>query len=86
MKDTGYDLFGPIIPKRAAGYEKKGKSLRKCALSGHVDSVCGWVNVLHCRGFIPLGSGSVYRQAPVGQVESDHVYAVSGPAMPMAGA
>ncbi len=45
MRDTGYDLFAPIMPKRAAGYEKeKG----------------GYVNAPYLDMSIPYAAGSLY--------------------------
>ncbi|ADB36608.1 serine hydrolase [Spirosoma linguale] len=45
MINTGYDLFGPIIPKRAAGYEKKGNA---------------YVNAPYLDMSIPYAAGSMY--------------------------
>lgn len=45
MINTGYDLFGPIIPKRAAGYEKKGNM---------------YVNAPYLDMSIPYAAGSMY--------------------------
>ncbi|RYD72543.1 MAG: class A beta-lactamase-related serine hydrolase, partial [Sphingobacteriales bacterium] len=39
LTDTGYDLFSPILPKRAAGYEKQaGKS--EINLKRHTGIIC----------------------------------------------
>lgn len=45
MKDTGYDLFEPILAKRAAGYEKKGPN---------------YVNASYLDMSIPYAAGSLY--------------------------
>jgi len=45
MKDTGYDLFEPILAKRAAGYEKKGPN---------------YVNAAYLDMSIPYAAGSLY--------------------------
>ncbi|GAB2514454.1 serine hydrolase [Spirosoma aerophilum] len=45
MANTGYDLFGPIIPKRATGYEKKGNT---------------YVNSPYLDMSIPYAAGSMY--------------------------
>jgi CubicO group peptidase (beta-lactamase class C family) len=45
MKDTGYDLFEPILAKRAAGYEKKGSK---------------FVNAAYLDMSIPYAAGSLY--------------------------
>ena len=45
LKDTGYDLPGPIIPKRASGYEKRGS---------------GYVNTPYLDMSIPYAAGSLY--------------------------
>ncbi|MBO0938542.1 serine hydrolase [Fibrella sp. HMF5335] len=45
MRDTGYDLFAPIMPKRAAGYEKAGG---------------GYVNAPYLDMSIPYAAGSLY--------------------------
>ncbi|GAB4050948.1 serine hydrolase [Spirosoma litoris] len=45
LKDTGYDLFGPIIPKRATGYEKQGST---------------YVNSAYLDMTIPYAAGSLY--------------------------
>lgn len=45
LKDTGYDLSGPILPKRAAGYEKQG---------------AGYVNTPYLDMSIPYAAGSLY--------------------------
>ncbi|MVM41416.1 serine hydrolase [Spirosoma sp. HMF3257] len=45
LKDTGYDLFGPILPKRATGYEKRGGS---------------YVNAPYLDMSIPYAAGSLY--------------------------
>lgn len=45
LKDTGYDLFGPIIPKRATGYEKAGNA---------------YVNAPYLDMTIPYAAGSLY--------------------------
>ncbi|MBO0931326.1 serine hydrolase [Fibrella aquatilis] len=45
MKDTGYDLFAPIMPKRAAGYEKAGGS---------------YINAPYLDMSIPYAAGSLY--------------------------
>ena len=45
LKDTGYDLFSPILPKRAAGYEKR---------SGR------YINAPYLDMSIPYAAGSLY--------------------------
>ena len=45
MADTGYDLFSPILPKRAAGYEKQGGK---------------YVNAPYLDMSIPYAAGSMY--------------------------
>ncbi|MCX6217909.1 serine hydrolase [Spirosoma sp.] len=45
MTNSGYDLFGPIIPKRATGYEKKGNT---------------YVNSPYLDMSIPYAAGSMY--------------------------
>jgi CubicO group peptidase (beta-lactamase class C family) len=45
MKDTGYDLYEPILVKRAAGYEKKGPN---------------YVNAAYLDMSIPYAAGSLY--------------------------
>ncbi|WP_138990529.1 serine hydrolase [Larkinella sp. C7] len=45
LKDTGYDLPGPILPKRAAAYEKRGG---------------GYVNAPYLDMTIPYAAGSLY--------------------------
>jgi CubicO group peptidase (beta-lactamase class C family) len=45
LKDTGYDLFSPILPKRATGYEKQGAS---------------YVNAPYLDMSIPYAAGSLY--------------------------
>lgn len=45
LKDTGYDLFSPILPKRATGYEKRGGS---------------YVNAPYLDMSIPYAAGSLY--------------------------
>ncbi|GAB3935951.1 serine hydrolase [Larkinella terrae] len=45
LKDTGYDMPGPIIPKRAAGYERNGG---------------GFVNAPYLDMTIPYAAGSLY--------------------------
>lgn len=45
LKDTGYDMPGPILPKRAAAYEKKGSS---------------YVNAPYLDMTIPYAAGSLY--------------------------
>ncbi|GAB3900171.1 hypothetical protein GCM10028803_22560 [Larkinella knui] len=45
LKDTGYDMPGPILPKRAAAYEKKGG---------------GYVNAPYLDMTIPYAAGSLY--------------------------
>ncbi|MBD2753469.1 serine hydrolase [Spirosoma validum] len=45
MKDTGYDLAGPIISKRASGYEKRSE---------------GYVNAPYLDMSIPYAAGSLY--------------------------
>ncbi len=45
LKDTGYDLPGPILPKRAAAYEKRGS---------------GYVNAPYLDMTIPYAAGSLY--------------------------
>lgn len=45
MKDTGYDLYEPILAKRAAGYEKKGSK---------------FVNAAYLDMSIPYAAGSLY--------------------------
>ncbi|RRB07390.1 serine hydrolase [Larkinella rosea] len=45
LKDTGYDLAGPIIPKRAAAYERNGG---------------GFVNAPYIDMTIPYAAGSLY--------------------------
>ena len=45
MKDTGYDLFGPILPKRATGYEK---------------NFTGYTNAPYLDMSIPYAAGSLY--------------------------
>ncbi|WP_420148317.1 serine hydrolase [Spirosoma sp.] len=45
MKDTGYDLAGPIISKRASGYEKRSE---------------GYVNAPYLDMTIPYAAGSLY--------------------------
>ncbi|WP_460940699.1 serine hydrolase [Spirosoma humi] len=45
LADTGYDLFSPILPKRAAGYEKQGGK---------------YVNAPYLDMSIPYAAGSMY--------------------------
>lgn len=45
LRDTGYDLFAPIMPKRAAGYEKAGGN---------------YVNAAYLDMSIPYAAGSLY--------------------------
>ncbi len=45
LKDTGYDLSNPILPKRAAGYEKQG---------------AGYINAPYLDMSIPYAAGSLY--------------------------
>lgn len=45
LNDTGYDLYAPIIPKRAAGYEKQGGT---------------YVNAPYLDMSIPYAAGSLY--------------------------
>ncbi|SOD78602.1 serine hydrolase [Spirosoma fluviale] len=45
MANTGYDLFSPILPKRATGYEKKGST---------------YVNSPYLDMSIPYAAGSMY--------------------------
>ena len=45
LKDTGYDLPGPILPKRAAAYEKRGS---------------GYVNAPYLDMTIPYAAGSLF--------------------------
>ena len=45
LSSTGYDLFAPILPKRAAGYEKQGG---------------GYVNAPYLDMSIPYAAGSLY--------------------------
>ncbi len=45
MRDTGYDLPGPILPKRASGYEKRGS---------------GYVNAPYLDMSLPYAAGSMY--------------------------
>ena len=45
MKDTGYDLAGPIISKRASGYEKRSE---------------GYINAPYLDMSIPYAAGSLY--------------------------
>lgn len=45
LKDTGYDLFSPIISKRATGYEKRSS---------------GYVNAPYLDMSIPYAAGSMY--------------------------
>ena len=45
LKNTGYDLAGPILPKRAAGYEKQG---------------AGYLNTPYLDMSIPYAAGSLY--------------------------
>ena len=45
LRDTGYDLFSPILPKRATGYEKKST---------------GYVNAPYLDMSIPYAAGSLY--------------------------
>ncbi|WP_018622525.1 serine hydrolase [Spirosoma luteum] len=45
LKDTGYDLSGPLVSRRAAGYEKQG---------------AGYVNAPYLDMSIPYAAGSLY--------------------------
>ncbi|GAB2560208.1 serine hydrolase [Spirosoma areae] len=45
LQDTGYDLFSPILPKRATGYEKRSN---------------GYVNAPYLDMSIPYAAGSLY--------------------------